>query len=119
MQTLAQHRVVYRAEGQNNARRAGVNDGKAGNQCACGYYHRYCNDYDFECLFLFFHSLSPSYFSKWFAIGDPSEESDKIILPENFWDDEVIEGCGYVEPSDLSKERENERAELLDKYLEF
>jgi hypothetical protein len=63
--------------------------------------------------------LSPSYFSKWFAIGDPSEESDKIILPENFWDDEVIEDCGYVEPSDLSKERVNERAELLDKYLEF
>lgn len=63
--------------------------------------------------------LSPSYFSKWFAIGDPSEESDKIILPESFWDDEVIEDCGYVEPSDLSKERVNERAELLDKYLEF
>lgn len=63
--------------------------------------------------------LTPSFFCKWFAIGNPSEESDKIVLPENFWDDEVMDDVGYVEPSDLPKETVSEKAELLDKYFEF
>lgn len=63
--------------------------------------------------------MTPSYFSKWFAIGNPAEETDKIPLPENFWDDEVQEDEGYVEPTDLPKEIVTEKAELLSNYLDF
>jgi hypothetical protein len=63
--------------------------------------------------------LNPSYFQKWYAIGNPSEETDKILLPENFWNDEVGENYGYVEPSDLLEDYLIEKAELLDNYLNF
>ena len=60
-----------------------------------------------------------SFYNKWFAIGDPADESCKISLPENFWEDKEIEDCGYTEPSDLPKEFVGEKSELLDKYFEF
>lgn len=63
--------------------------------------------------------LSVEYFGKWFAVGNPTEESDKIFLPENFWDDKVEGRYGYVEPSDLPKEIITEKAEILDNYLYF
>lgn len=63
--------------------------------------------------------LNPSYFQKWYAIGNPSEENDKVLLPENFWNDEIGENYGYVEPSDIPKTYLIERAELLDNYLNF
>ena len=63
--------------------------------------------------------LNAAYYKKWFAIGNPENEDDIITLPENFWDDEVIDNCGYVEPSDLPKKSEMEKSELLEKYLEF
>ncbi|MBR2362872.1 MAG: hypothetical protein IKA80_09545 [Spirochaetaceae bacterium] len=63
--------------------------------------------------------LNPSYFQKWYAIGNPSEENDKVLLPENFWNDEIGENYGYVEPSDIPKAHFTEKAELLDKYLNF
>lgn len=63
--------------------------------------------------------LNPAYYKKWFAIGDPENEDDKVGLPENFWDDEVIDNCGYVEPSDLKKFPSNEESEALDKYLNY
>lgn len=63
--------------------------------------------------------LNPFYFNKWFAVGNPLEETDKVLLPENFEYDEVLENIGYVEPSDLPKEVVTEKAELLDKYLDF
>lgn len=63
--------------------------------------------------------LSPSYYEKWYAIGDPSEESDKIKLPNNFWEDEVDSDIGYTEPTDLPKEQIDEKSEGLEKYLNF
>lgn len=63
--------------------------------------------------------LNPSYFQKWYAIGNPSEETDKVLLPENFWVDEIGENYGYVEPSDIPKAYLTEKAELLDNYLNF
>lgn len=63
--------------------------------------------------------LDSSFYNKWFAIGDPADESCKISLPENFWEDKEIEDCGYTEPSDLPKEFVGEKSELLDKYFEF
>lgn len=63
--------------------------------------------------------LNPSYFQKWYAIGDPSEETDKVLLPENFRNDAIGENYGYVEPSDIPKTYLIERAELLDNYLNF
>lgn len=63
--------------------------------------------------------LKSLFYSKWFAIGDPTEESDKFFLPDNFWDDEVGDNYGYVEPSELPKEKITEKAECLDKYLNY
>ena len=37
----------------------------------------------------------------------------------NFWDDEVGDNYGYVEPSELPKEKVTEKAEGLDKYLNY
>lgn len=63
--------------------------------------------------------LNPAYYTNWFAIGDPKNEEDKISLPDNFWNDEIIDNCGYVEPSDLKKLTTNEKSEALDKYLNY
>ena len=63
--------------------------------------------------------LSSAYFRKWFAVGDPAEETDRIHLPENFWVDEVGEDYGYAEPSDLPKEAIIEKSDFLEKYLNF
>lgn len=63
--------------------------------------------------------LNPIFYNKWFAIGDPADEADKFFLPDNFWDDEVGDNYGYVEPSELPKEKVTEKAEGLDKYLNY
>ncbi len=63
--------------------------------------------------------LNPLYFHKWYAVGNPAEESDRILLPENFWDDKVDGNYGYAEPRDLPKKENQEKAELLDNYLDF
>lgn len=63
--------------------------------------------------------LNPIFYNKWFAIGDPADEADKFFLPDNFWDDEVGDNYGYVEPSELPKGKVTEKAEGLDKYLNY
>ena len=63
--------------------------------------------------------LNPIFYNKWFAIGDPADEADKFFLPDNFWYDEVGDNYGYVEPSELPKEKVTEKAEGLDKYLNY
>lgn len=63
--------------------------------------------------------LDNNYFNDWFVIGNPTEPEDKVMLPDNFYEDEVSENEGFVEPTDLPKESPTERAEGLENYLNY
>ena len=63
--------------------------------------------------------LDNNYFNDWFVIGTPTEPEDKVMLPDNFYEDEVSENEGFVEPTDLPKESPTERAEGLENYLNY